>query len=194
MNPSQSGLAVNVTSHDVTFKVSVPGLVDIPQRGGGVAQKMGHRREERTVKSGQVVDVGAYAHPRASSPENNNNVDTIIERRTRRAVVPLWKPLGAAYQERLAAAQGAEKSKALKRDAAEDLALKVVREGLAARKLNAGQIELCLMAYGSALEIGDDDETAFIHMPGSDERLTLEKGLDRLAEEFRAKAAAKGKK
>ncbi len=184
-----TGQAVNIDPNPVTFSVARRALVHQRNKDGTISQVQGQVYIPTTVQPGEVIDVGAYAHQRADNPGMNDDVPTVIERRTAGKIVPLWKPRAKAHRERAEARQQAAHARETARAAAMETALEAANEGLAKRKLDAGMVELCMLAYGNRITIGEDNETARVEWPpshndGTLRSLPLTEGLDLMAAEF----------
>lgn len=193
MESDIQGLAINITDRPVICQIARKGSVKVRVRGGpnkGRIQLVpGQEYQPLTVEPGEVVDVGGYAMSRAVNPENAEDVPTVIEQRSRGQVLPIWKAKAKTHRARVEARQAATESRKQKRTAAMDCATKAAEEGLAKRNLDAGLVQLCLMAYGERIVIAEDDETARVEWPteeGSIESLPLDKGLDCMAMTFRS--------
>jgi hypothetical protein len=183
-----TGHAVNVTSSPVTYKVAERVSRHLRQPDGSVRNLSRQEYVEYTVGPGEVVDVGGLAMPRAENAGNNNGVLTVIEARSRGAIVPLWKPKAQTYREQMRAREEAQAKSRARRAEAAAAAERTVRAGLAKRKLTAAQVELCWMAHSDRVVVGEDDQTPRVEWPDGDgvESLPLDKGLDKMAAAIRA--------
>jgi len=132
--------AINISSSTATFRCAVPKtkMVQGYEEGGGgrIVRKMTQVQEEErfSIPPGAIIDAQGYARARVHAPDNFEVVPTVVEGKTRGAVVPIWHSKARKFLQRVAE----EQALARHRDHVISEALSGVEEGLRDRGVPSG--------------------------------------------------------